>query len=246
MLDYLNDNPGLVAVVSAISGLVGVVLGWGLNIVSDSIKHNRLKKEEEEKEQRERFKNKARFAMSNKFDAREEQVSQKVSVVLCSYEAEMKNGVVKIRYPKGLLKADNLKYEHFYFKNIGKSDMYDFEVAVESPENQAILKRDFYTKYIKGGLISYGVSSARMLRKGEIVRLTVYYSEYDPIINMFEASLLLFYRDELNNVCEQPIFPMQNNIYEPTLISQKDWREHISIDKNLEYWKDRLKLVGKK
>lgn len=246
MLDYLNDNPGLVAVASAISGLVGVVLGWGLNIISDSIKHNRLKKEEEEKERRERFKNKARFAMCNKFDVREEQVSQKVSVVLCSYAAEMKNGFVEIRYPKELLEADNFKYEHFYFKNIGKSDVYDFEFAVENPKCQAMFKRNLYTKYIKEGLISYGVSSDRMLRKGEIVRLTVYYSEYDPIVNLFEASLLLFYRDELNNVCEQPFFPMQNNIYEPTLISQKYWREHISVDKNLEYWKDRLRLVGKK
>lgn len=240
MLDYLNDNPGLVAVVSAISGLVGVILGWGLNIVSDSIKHNRLKKEEEEKEQRDRFKNKARFAMCNKFDVREEQVSQKVSVVLCSYEAEMKNGFVEVRYPKGLLRADNLKNEHFYFKNIGKSDVYDFEFAVENPKNQAMFKRDLYTKYIKEDLIGYGVSSDRMLRKGEIVKLTVYYSENDPAFNAFEASLLVFYHDELNNVCEQPVFPMQNNTCMPTLITQKEWREHVSVDKNIEYWKRRL------
>ena len=152
----------------------------------------------------------------------------------------MKNGFVKIRYPKGLLKADNLKYEHFYFKNIGKSDMYDFEFAVESPENQAIFKRDFYTKYIKEGLISYGVSSDRMLRKGEIVRLTVYYLEYDPVINMLNASLLLFYRDELGNVCEQAIFLEDNNIYEPTLILLRGWREHVNVDKNLEHWRRRL------
>ena len=55
LVKQLNDNPGSIAIVSAISGLISVVLGWGLNMISDSIKHNRLKLDEEEKEQRERF-----------------------------------------------------------------------------------------------------------------------------------------------------------------------------------------------
>ncbi len=240
MLDFLNDNPGLVAVVSAISGLVGVVLGWGLNIISDSIKHNRLKKEEEEKEQRERFKNKARFRMRSMFDVRGEQIKQSINVVLCSYKARMKGGFVTIEYPKELSDTNTIKHKDYYFENIGKTDIYDFEFAVENPKNQAIFKRDLYTKYIKEGLISYGISSDRMLRKREIVRLTVYYSEYDPIINMSSASLLVFYRDELNNVCEQAVLPEDNNIYEPTLISLRGWREHVNVDKNLEHWRRRL------
>ena len=178
--------------------------------------------------------------MCNKFDAREEQISQKINVVLCSYETEMRNGLVEVRYPKELLETDNFKYEHFYFKNIGKSDVYDFEFAVENPKCQAVFKRNLYTKYIKEGLISYGISSDKMLRKGEIVRLTVYYSEYDPVINIINASLLVFYRDELGNVCEQAVFPDNNNIYEPTLISFKEWREHVNVDKNLEHWRRRL------
>lgn len=240
IVKQLNGNPGLIAIISAVSGLFGVVLGWCLNMISDHIKYNRAKKAEEEKEQRERFKNKARFVMCNKSDVHKEQVSQKISVVLCSYKIRMKNGYVEATYPKDLLDVDNLKYEHFCFKNVGKSDVYDFEFAVENPKYQAIFKRNYCTKYTKEGLISYGVLSDRMLRKGEIVRLTIYYLEQDPIINLLEASLLLFYRDELNNVCEQSIFPMQNNIYEPILISQKDWREHVNVNKNLKHWKRRL------
>ena len=235
MLDFLNNNAGLVAI-------LGVIVGWVLNMISDHIKYNRSKKEEEEKEQRERFKNKARFAMRSKFDVHEEQIKQKISVVLCSYNAKIDSSDhIEVEYPKELLDFSNMRHEHFYFENIGKSDIYNFEFSVENPKYNAMFKRDLYTKFIEEGLISFGVSSDRMLRKGDIIRLTIYYSESDPVMNIFSASLIVFYRDELNNICEQAIFPEQNNIYEPTSISYRDWHEHINVNKNLNLWIERLK-----
>lgn len=233
MLNFLNSNAGFVAI-------LGVIVGWILNMISDHIKYSRSKKEKEEKERRERFKNKARFTMRSKFDVHEEQIKQKLSVVLCSYSVKTDSNYIKVEYPKELLDFEKMKHEHFYFENIGKSDIYDFEFAVENPKHNAIFERNLYSKFIKEGLISYGVSSDRMLRKGEIIRLTIYYSESDPIVNLFSASLIVFYRDELNNICEQAIFPEQNNIYEPTCISYKDWREHVNVNKNLNLWMERL------
>lgn len=236
MLDFLNNNAGFVAI-------LGVIVGWALSSLTSLFLYRRQKKDDEEKDKRERFKNKARFTIRSKFEVREEQIKQKLSVILCSYDVKADGISIKAKYPKELLGFGNLKYEHFYFENIGKSDIYDFEFAVESPKHNAMFKRDLYTKFIKEGLISYGVSSDKMLRKGEIARLTVYYSELDPIINIFSSSLLVFYRDELNNICEQAVFPEQNNIYEPTLISYKEWREHVSVEKNLEHWRKRLKIL---
>ncbi len=220
--------------------IIGVIVGWLLSSTTTYLVYRCQKIDQLKKEQRNSFRSKARFGMRSKYDVRGEQIKQNISVVLCSYKAKMKDDFVTIDYTKELLDTNTFKHEDYYFENIGKSDIYDFEFAVENPKNQAMFKRDLYTKYIKEGLIGYGVSSDRMLRKGVIVKLTVYYSEYDPVINIMNASLLVFYRDELGNVCEQAVFPDNNNIYEPTLISFKEWREHVSIDKNLEQWKRRL------
>lgn len=222
MLDVLNNNPGLIAIVSVVFGLIGVVLGWGLNTITDSIKYKRQKRDEEEREQRERFKHKGEFFASDGGNIPTEKFYnlQNVDVLFCSYKASLnKNGEVVIKYPKEIRNSKSLKRHTIFFENIGDSDINELQIAVESPKHHALIYKELVDDFAEQGLISYGVLLDRKIRKGEIVSLTIYYCEEDSIVPLFSASLLLFYRDALGNICEQPVFADQDKIYEPTLIT---------------------------
>ena len=114
------------------------------------------------------------------------------------------------------------------------------EIAIADPKNAAILNAKTANDFIKKGLISYGVKLDRKIRIGEAVELIIYYDEKAPIDDVFSASIEIYYRDSINNVCAQPLFVKERKIYEPRLIDYSEWREQVSVDKNLEHWKRRL------
>ena len=146
-----------------------------------------------------------------------------------------------VRYPKGIHNSKELKRHTIFLENIGDSDINELEIAVESTKKNVLIEKNYIDEFVTKGLVNYGILLDRKIRKGEIITVTIYYYENDPVVSLFSASLLIFYRDSLGNICEQPIFPEQNKTYEPSLISQKEWRDHVNQSKNLEHWSNRLK-----
>lgn len=232
-LDFLNNNSGLVAI-------LGVVVGWLLSTLSDRKMYKRQKKDELEKEFRERFKEKAEFITNEVVDLRKCH-AEDLYVVLSSYEANLdKYGEVVTKLPKDIASSDKLKCVILYLENVGNSGVNELDIAVANPKTTALIEKDHISRYSKKGYISYSVSLDRKLLVGDVLILHVYYLENDPVIDMISASLELYYRDSLGNVCTQPLFPEQNKIYEPRVIGYSEWREQVSVEKNLNHWKRRL------
>ncbi len=99
-----------------------------------------------------------------------------------------------------------LKHEIIYLENIEKSDVNELEVVIADPKNCAILNAETSSDFISNGLIIYSVMLDRKIRVGEAIELNIYYDEKAPISNTISASIEIYYRDSINNVCAQPLF----------------------------------------
>lgn len=227
-MDFWNSN--------IVATITGAIVGGLIAIIASIITHCMQRKDAEEKENRENFKHKAELLAFDSLSIPSEKLydAQNIDVLFCSYQINIgKSGVIGIKYPKSICNPKSLKRHSIYLENIGDSDINELEIAVENPKNNALLEKDSIEEYAAKGRVKYGVLLDRKIRKGEVLIVTIYYCEEDPIISLFSASLLLFYRDSLGNVCEQPVFPEQCKTYEPTLITQKEWREHVNVSKTL-------------
>lgn len=235
-MDFLNSN--------IVATTTGALVGGLIAIIASSITYHRQRKDAERKEIRENFKHKAELLASDGANIPSEKLydAQNIDALFCSYQASLnKEGEVTVRYPKGIHNSKELKRHTIFLENIGDSDINELEIAVESTKKNVLIEKNYIDEFVTKGLVNYGILLDRKIRKGEIITVTIYYYENDPVVSLFSASLLIFYRDSLGNICEQPIFPEQNKTYEPSLISQKEWRDHVNQSKNLEHWSNRLK-----
>ena len=233
MLNFLNNNAGFVAILV-------VIVGWALSSITTLILYRRQKKDDEGKDTKERFRHKAEFICSQYFRDNGDNV-KKLEATFCTYQSSIgKNGTVIVSYPKELLDKTKIKTKYFYFENIGKSDINELEVAVSNPKATALILESNKKSFMKDGTISYSVSLDQKIRKGEALELIIHYLENDPVLSILSSSLEIYYRDSLHNICRQFFFPEQRKIYEPSLVSQKEWREHVSVNKNLDLWMERL------
>lgn len=235
-MDFWNSN--IVATVT------GAIIGGFIAMAASSITYRRQRKDAEKKEIRENFKYKAELLASDGANIPSKKLydAKNINAIFCSYQANLnKRGEVTVRYPKGIHNSKELKRHTIFLENIDDSDINELEIAVENPKKNALIEKNYIDEFITKGLVNYSILLDRKIRKGEIITVAIYYYENDPIVSLFSASLLLFYRDSLGNICGQPIFPEQSKTYEPSLISFKKWRDHINVDRNLEHWKGRLK-----
>lgn len=235
-MEFWNNN--------TIATVTGAIVGGVIAIIASGITHHWQRKDAERREIRENFKHKAELLASDGANVSSEKLydSQNINVLFCSYEASLDdNNNIAIKYPKGIRNTKGLKRHTIFLENIGDSDINELEIAVENPKKNVLIEKNYIDEFTTKGLVNYGVLLDRKIRKGEIIIVTIYYYEEDPVVSLFSASLLLFYRDSLGNICEQPVFPEQNKTYEPSLTTQKEWRNHVSPNKNLEHWLNRLK-----
>lgn len=203
-MEFWNNN--------IIATVTGAIVGGVIAIIASGITHYWQRKDAERREIRENFKHKAELLASDGGNIPSEKLydSQNINVLFCSYEASLDyNNNIAIKYPKGIRYTKGLKRHTIFLENIGDSGINELEIAVENPKKNVLIEKNYIDEFTTKGLANYGVLLDKKIRKGEII-VTIYYYEEDPVVSLFSASLLLFYRDSLGNICEQPVFPEQN------------------------------------
>lgn len=233
-MDFWNSN--------IVATITGAIIGGLIAIIASIVTYRMQQKDAERKEIRENFKHKAEFFAPDSFNVPSEKLhsAKEIDVVLCPYKVCLHNNGIKVKYPTLVNSLGSLKCSTIFLENIGESAVNSLEIAVGDPKNFALIKRDNIENAVEEGFVSYGFLSDWKVRQGDIVILTIYYFEEDQVFNPYEASLLLFYRDSLNNICEQAFFPEQEKLYPPSLITENKWRSHVSVENNLDNWKSRL------
>lgn len=231
-LDFLNNNAGLVAI-------LGVIVGWALSSLTSLFLYQRQKKDDAEKEKKERYKHKAELLVNDYYC--DYNNVRKLELISCTYVVTLdKDGFPLVSLPKEIVDTKNLKKEILYLENIGDSAINELEVAVSDTKNTALIGKKNAKTYLEKGLISYGISLDRKIKKSEALELIIYHKEDDFVDNSAFAPIVIFYRDSLNNVCEQALFVNGRNIYEPQSVDYSRWRSHVDVNKNLMLWEERL------
>jgi hypothetical protein len=97
---------------------------------------------------------------------------------------------------------------------------------------------DSLESIVKDKWISYNYCYDKKILKNEAVRIDLYYLENSRIRSMFSSELVILFKDSYNNLYEQPFFIADNNLYEPSKITYKEYRENITVDMAIECFKN--------
>ena len=232
MLGFFNNNPGLI---SALGVLVG-----SISLIVSCLIYKMQKDDDFKKEKRERFERKAELSVNEDFIVKGNNAKE-LHIIPCPYSVRLgKDGYIYTAISKRYADKNKLQCDIIYLENTGKSDIYELGIATADPKNTALLEVKVAEEYIKEGYISYGIMLDRKIRVGEAIELDIYYDDKTSISNPVSASIEIYYRDSLNNICAQPLFIKERKIYEPRLIEYSEWRKQVSVEKNLEHWRRRL------
>ena len=208
MLEFLNNNAGIVAI-------LGVIVGWFLNIVTEIIRNYFKKKEEQKRRELKKFENKAELFLNKNYEDNE--IIPRIKVALLSYDGNIDNPQITNTLSKKHEKA------YFYFENIGKADIHELSICVTVPERQLIYSDDTLKNIKDNKILNFSVDCDERIFVNQAFELEIGYCSDDSVFNFASASLAIIYRDSLGNICEQPFFPDKNKIYEPTKISPKQY-----------------------
>ncbi len=235
MLDFMNNNPGLVAI-------LGVVIGWGLSLLSGHFSYQRQKNDELEKEKRERFLYKAELN-PNEWYRVDIENTRVLEVVLCTYDACLdEEGNVVYKFPKGIASVESLGKHVCIFENTGESDINDLEVGTLDAKTTALLPLSRFEDCVENGKIWYRALLNGRVRRGEALELIVYYPKDDFKKIGSELAVLVYYRDSRNNNCVQTLsLSGEGQASEPILTTRKEWKEQVGTENNDSYWSDRLR-----
>lgn len=235
MLDFINNNPGLVAI-------LGVIIGWALSALSGHFSYKRQKKDDFEKERRDRFLHKAELNRNDWYRSDLDN-TRRLEIVLCTYKASLdQNNNVVFEFPKSKMSLEKLDKKYCVFENTGESDINDLEIGVMNSYRSSLFSKDSFAEKVKNGYISYSAYLDGRIRKGEALELVVYYSKDDLEKVGLELFVEAYYRDSRNNYCTQ-LLSLANDgrTSEPVSTTREEWRERVGIENNIGYWLERFK-----
>ena len=108
-MDFLNNN--------VVSTIIGAIVGGIIAIIAGDIAYHRQRKDTEEKEVRENFKNKAELSINECFIVNGDNIRE-ICIIPCPYKAKLnKNGFIDTEISKVYSNKEKLKPKSRILKN---------------------------------------------------------------------------------------------------------------------------------
>lgn len=231
IFDYINNN-------SFLATIIGIILGWFLNNISNKRERNIRRKEEFDREKRKQYENKAEFLIDNNME--DNGLIPVIKIFLSDFDVEYtkdkKN--FNFKYSEDILDSKKYKCKVFYLKNIGNADINQLDICVVSQKNNMLVDYDGLESIVKDEWINYNYCYDKKILKNEAIRIDLYYLENSRIRSIFSSELVILFKDSYNNLYEQPFFIANNNLYEPSKITYKEYRENVTVDTAIECFKN--------
>lgn len=226
ILNFINDNAIIVLVINIITQII---------FRKNDRKYN--EKWENKKERKQQFLNKAELHIENKtWDSKDKPD-------ICLFMTDFKTSIndkkdVEFHYSKDVLKKDKYKHLRFYIKNIGNADINQLDVCATAQKNTMLCDIESIKYIVDSKFVNYSYCYDSKILKNDIILIDIAYLEDSIISNTFSCELALLFRDSYGNLYEQPFFIQQRNLYEPSAISNKDYRSYTLPDTALECFKN--------
>lgn len=229
IFNFINSN----AVVASLITL-GITTIIQIIFRKNDKKYN--EKQENKKERKQQFLNKAELHIEDKkWDSKEKPD-------ICLFMTDFKVSIndkkdVEFHYSKDVLKKDKYKHLKFYIKNMGNADINQLDICATAKKNTMLCDIESIKYIVDSKFVNYSYCYDRKILKNDIILIDIAYLEDSKICNTFSSELALLFRDSYGNLYEQPFFIQQRNLYEPHIISNKDFRIYTLPDNALECFK---------
>lgn len=236
-LNYINSN-------AIVASLIGIVIAWLLSTftsicISNKERKDRLK-EESNREKRKQYENKAELRIEKYMW--DNSTIPNIKLFMTDFKVDISKDKKEISflYNKNTLNRKKYKHLKFYIKNIGNADINQLDVCVCSQKNNMLVDIEHLDSIVKNNWINYNFCYDRKILKNEFILIDIAFLDDSKIFSSTSSELVLLYKDSYNNLYEQPFFLEESNLYEPTKITFKDYRSHVTTDLAIDCFKRSL------
>ena len=231
IFEFINNN-------AIIASLITLLITTTIQIIFRKSDRRYNEKREARKEKQKQFESKAEFIIDdNVIDSGSFPC---IKLVMSDFKAEVtesrKN--VEFYYPNDILKKEKYKHLIFYIKNIGNTDINELDICVTSQKNVMLSDVEKIETFVKNKYINYNYVYDRKIMKQGVIKIDIAYLENSKICSVFSSELELLFKDSYGNLYAQPFFIQQRNLYEPRLISFKEYNIYTRPDTAIECFKN--------
>ena len=233
IFNFVNNN-------AIVASLITLIISTIIQIVFRKSDRKYNEKQEKQKNREIQFLNKGELHIEDKkWDSKEKPD-------ICLFMTNFKTSIndkkdVEFHYSKDVLKKDKYKHLRFYIKNIGKADINQLDICATAQKNTMLCDIESIKYIVDSKFVNYSYCYDRKILRNNIILVDIAYLEDSKICNTFSSELLLLFRDSYGNLYEQPFFIQQKNLYEPSTISNKDYRIYTLPNTALKCFKNPLK-----
>lgn len=230
IIDFINNN-------AIVASLITLTITTITQIVFRKSDRKYSEKQDNKKERKEQFLNKAEMHIEDKqWDSKE---TPDIFLFMTDFKAVVNTDKeVEFHYSNNVLKKNKYKHLRFYMKNIGKADINQLDICVTAQKNTMLCDIDSVKTFVDNKFVNYSYCYDRKILKNDIILIDIAYLDDSKICNTFSSELVLLFKDSYGNLYEQPFFIQKGNLYEPHIISNKEYRIYTLPDTALECFKN--------
>lgn len=231
ILNFVNNNAGVVSLITLMVTIVFQII-----MTKSDRRYN--EKQENKKNRRKEFENKAEFIIDNNME--DDGTIPQIEIFMTDFDAKVINNKtdVEFYYSKDILNKQKYNHLKFYLKNIGNADINQLDICATAQKNTMLCQIDEIKFLAENKLVNYSYLFDRKIMKGKAIMIDIAYLPDSKICNTFSSELALIFRDSYGNLYEQPFFLQQENLYEPRSITHKEYNIYTKPDTAIECFKN--------
>ncbi len=231
ILNFVNNNAGVVSLITLMVTIVFQII-----MTKSDRRYN--EKQENKKNRRKEFENKAEFIIDNNME--DDGTIPHIKIFMTDFDVKVINNKtdVEFYYSKDILNKKKYNHLKFYLKNIGNADINQLDICATAQKNTMLCQVDDIKVFTENKLVNYSYLFDRKIMKEKAVMIDIAYLPDSKICNTFSSELVLIFRDSYGNLYEQPFFLQQKNLYEPRSITHKEYNIYTKPDTAIECFKN--------
>lgn len=231
ILNFVNNNAGVVSLITLMVTIVFQII-----MTKSDRKYN--EKQENKKNRRKEFENKAEFIIDNNME--DDGTIPQIEIFMTDFDVKVINNKtdVEFYYSKDILNKKKYNHLKFYLKNIGNADINQLDICATAQKNTMLCQIDEIKFLAENKLVNYSYLFDRKIMKGKAIMIDIAYLPDSKICNTFSSELALIFRDSYGNLYEQPFFLQQENLYEPRSITYMEYNIYTKPDTAIECFKN--------
>lgn len=231
ILNFINNNAGVVSLITLMVTIIFQII-----MTKSGRKYN--EKQENKKNRRKEFENKAEFIIDNNME--DDGTIPHIHLFMTDFNAKVINNKtdVEFHYSRDVLNKKKYSHLKFYLKNIGNADINQLDICATVQKNTMLCRVDDIKFFVENKLVNYSYLFDRKIMKEKAIMIDIAYLPDSKICNTFSSELALIFKDSYGNLYEQPFFLQQENLYEPRSITYKEYNIYTKPDTAIECFKN--------